>query len=81
MGFGSPSPYSFMWDAGAGSQTTAAATALQAGTYYVTVIMDINQDGEILNFEIAEDDSLMVNEVAMCTDVDRDGNIANWIAF
>ena len=30
-------PYEYLWDAGAGSQTTAVATSLAAGTYEVTV--------------------------------------------
>lgn len=30
-------PYSYLWDAGAGSQTTAKAVSLSAGTYSVTV--------------------------------------------
>ena len=30
-------PYSYLWDATAGNQTTATATNLAAGTYVVTV--------------------------------------------
>ena len=31
-------PYSYLWDASAGSQTTATATGLCAGTYFVTIV-------------------------------------------
>ncbi len=34
---GGTSPYTYMWDAAAGSQTTATATGLTAGTYVVTI--------------------------------------------
>jgi Zn-dependent metalloprotease len=36
-GSGGVSPYSYLWDANAGSQTTAIASGLAAGTYNVTV--------------------------------------------
>jgi len=42
--------------------------------------LDINQDGEIADFEIPEDETLLINEVGMCTDVDKNGVIANWTA-
>ncbi|MFQ5335117.1 MAG: T9SS type A sorting domain-containing protein, partial [Flavobacteriales bacterium] len=38
---GGVSPYSYQWDGNAGSQTTATATGLQVGTYYIT-ITDMN---------------------------------------
>ena len=38
---GGTSPYTFLWDAAAGSQTTATANGLGAGTYTVT-ITDVN---------------------------------------
>ncbi|MFH1319535.1 MAG: GEVED domain-containing protein [Bacteroidota bacterium] len=34
---GGTAPYTYLWDASAGSQTTATATGLAAGTYVVTV--------------------------------------------
>ncbi len=36
-GTGGTKPYSFLWDANAGSQNTAIASGLSAGTYYVTL--------------------------------------------
>ncbi|PCJ82907.1 MAG: hypothetical protein COA57_12670, partial [Flavobacteriales bacterium] len=36
-GLGGTPPYGYLWDASAGSQTTATATGLSAGTYGVTV--------------------------------------------
>jgi len=37
---GGTTPYTYLWDASAGSQTTATATGLSAGTYTVTVTDD-----------------------------------------
>ncbi|EJF54421.1 hypothetical protein SapgrDRAFT_2766 [Saprospira grandis DSM 2844] len=37
MGQAGIAPYSYIWDANAGSQTTATATGLDAGTYNVTI--------------------------------------------
>lgn len=37
MGQAGIAPYSYIWDANAGSQTTATATGLNAGTYNVTI--------------------------------------------
>ncbi|MFQ5335893.1 MAG: hypothetical protein ACE5DN_07440, partial [Flavobacteriales bacterium] len=34
---GGVSPYTYQWDVNTGSQTTATATGLQSGTYYVTI--------------------------------------------
>ncbi len=39
--FGGIAPYTFLWDAAAGNQTTETATGLAAGTYTVTVT-DVN---------------------------------------
>ncbi|MFH1319039.1 MAG: T9SS type A sorting domain-containing protein [Bacteroidota bacterium] len=37
---GGISPYTYLWDSNAGAQTTQTATALSAGTYYVTITDD-----------------------------------------
>jgi hypothetical protein len=34
---GGTSPYTYLWDTAAGSQTTALVTDLSSGTYYVTI--------------------------------------------
>lgn len=39
---GGTSPYTYLWDAGTGNQTTQAATGLGPGTYYVTITDDNN---------------------------------------
>ncbi|MBN2682972.1 MAG: gliding motility-associated C-terminal domain-containing protein [Bacteroidales bacterium] len=36
-GVNGTSPYTYLWDASAGSQTTATATGLSSGTHYVTI--------------------------------------------
>ncbi len=36
IGTGGISPYTYLWDANAGNQTTSTATGLSAGTYFVT---------------------------------------------
>lgn len=37
-------PYSYLWDANAGNQTTATATGLESGTYCVQVTDDLGQE-------------------------------------
>lgn len=60
--------YTYAWDVNAGSQTTAAATALQAGTYYVTTT-DANNCTIIDTAIITQPDSLtltMSNTAVSC---------------
>lgn len=42
--------------------------------------LDINQDGEISKFTVTNPNGMTINEVGMCTDVNRDGVIANYVA-
>lgn len=48
--------------------------------YFDLCGLDINQDGEITEFTVTDRDGMMINEVAMCTDVNRDGVIQDYIA-
>ena len=53
-------PYTYQWDANAGSQTTATATNLCAGTYDVTVT-DANGCEETQSITITEPDEIIID--------------------
>jgi bacillolysin len=53
-------PYSYMWGASAGNQTTKVATNLKAGTYVVTVT-DVNGCGNTASVTLNEPPQLNIN--------------------
>jgi hypothetical protein len=65
---GGTSPYTYMWDAAAASQTTATATGLTAGTYVVT-ITDANgctyMDSVVVNSAAVGINELTASSVSM----------------
>lgn len=73
---GGTAPYSYLWDSGAASQTTAMATGLPAGTYTVTVT---DANGCTIDEEISLSNSNAPNISAVITDIschgDTDGSI------
>ncbi|WCL81845.1 choice-of-anchor J domain-containing protein [Saprospira sp. CCB-QB6] len=62
LGLAGIAPYSYVWDANAGSQTTATATGLNAGTYSVTITDSIGC-GTQNSVQITEPTVLTVNAV------------------
>lgn len=68
---GGTSPYTYMWDSGAGSQTATAATGLPAGSYSVTVT---DSKGCVDSTSIALSNSNAPNITAVITDVTCNGN-------
>jgi Zn-dependent metalloprotease len=59
-GSGGAPPYSYLWDANAGNQTTAIATNLAAGTYFVT-ITDANGCGGSTSVTLTEPPPLTID--------------------
>lgn len=68
---GGTSPFTYMWDSGAGSQTAAAATGLPAGSYSVTVT---DAKGCVDSTSIALSNSNAPNITAVITDVTCNGD-------
>src|SRR5690606_13175244 len=54
---GSNAPYTYQWDANAGNSTSAMATNLSAGTYYVTISDFLGCDS-VVSVIVGEPDSL-----------------------
>lgn len=65
---GGTSPYTYLWDALAGNQTTATATGLCAGNYSVT-IMDSNGCTSIKSVTISQPASVLSVSVSLQTNV------------
>lgn len=64
-----------------GGSAYASSTCGNLAVEYVDLCgLDINQDGEISEFTVTNSAGMLINEVAMCTDVNRDGVIANYTA-
>jgi len=57
---GGSSPYTYQWDSNTGNQTTATATGLCAGTYFITV-SDVNNCNDIASITITEPSQLINN--------------------
>jgi hypothetical protein len=69
---GGTAPYTYAWPASAGSQTTAAATGLSAGTYIVTVT-DANSCTDTTLVTITEP-TAVTPTISTQTNVDCNGN-------
>lgn len=64
-----------------GGSAHASSTCGPLPVEYVDLCgLDINQDGEISEFTVTNQNGMLINEVGMCTDVNRDGVIANYTA-
>ena len=67
-------PYSYLWDANAGGQTTATATGLAAGTYTVTVT-DASSATATANVTIGEPAALQLSASGVTCSGDADGQV------
>ena len=61
---GGLAPYTYLWDANAGSQTTDSATALTAGLYFVTVT-DSAGCTFVDSIEVTDPDTIVTNALAV----------------
>lgn len=73
-GLGGVPPYSYQWPASAGSQTTASATGLCAGTHVVT-ITDNNAQSVEVTVEIDEPEALVIAGAVQGVSMGNDGAI------
>lgn len=73
-GIGADPPYTYAWPASAGSQTTATATGLCAGTYMVT-ITDSDTDSYEVEVILDEPNELQVSGATQGVSIGGDGAI------